>query len=1623
MTHTNDTPAIKNGAPKNGHANGANGYALPATLDEPTLEGMLKVGESLRGRRILLTGTTGFLGKVVMVMLLRNHPDIEQLYVLVRSRRTQSATERFFDEVVPSGALDPLREVYGDEGYLEFLNEKVSVIDGDICRPNLGLDDDEARALSSQLDVFINSAGLTNFNPNLKNALEINTLSQRLTLDFLALGDNRARLMHVSTCFVAGNTEKPSPEIFPGPQVYPRVDELGLDYDHSREIDDCLKLIEHFEDISRDQEHQVRFVQEAREFLKKHNLNPADRGALDAACERERVKWVDRALSMEGRKRAAFWGWPNIYTYTKSLGERILADAAARGVKVTIVRPAIIESAVSFPQQGWNEGINTTAPICFMMYKGHRFVPTREGINLDVIPVDFVSGAMLAITAALLTDQHHDVYHLGSSDLNPISVARLVELSTLGNRRVIDREVKTPGWKKLVLKSMDSVVVERKEFDRQSAPGLKRTVGGMRKLLKKLPTKQLGGVGKAIEGVEKSLKSVEAMATTTEKIFELFFPFIYDNRLTFKAGNIVELSQKLSPAERPIYGSRIQDLDWREYWIQTHIPGLARHSYPALEAKLKERNREVYTYDDLVELFDASTTNFSKRVALQHQSGAIVERYTYGELKERAERACTVLSGVGVGPGNTCLLISENRPQWGMTYFGILKTGGIAVPVDAASTTEQIVNIARSARARAIVLSQAVDERLGAELRETLLNESIPARTLTFAQIYSLGLPDEAQLSETASAATSDTAAVELLPAEGDDPLLAELMRAEEDGQPLASLIFTSGTTGAPKGVMLTHQNFAHLLNSLQKTFQITERDGFLSVLPLHHTFEFACGFLMPLSRGASITYLEEVNADELTTAMTHNRITALIGVPALWQLLHRRIDQRISDAPPALRFALESMLKANTALRETWGVNLGSTFFSPVHAAFGGRLRYMISGAAALPVNILETFYGLGFSLYEGYGLTEAAPVLTVNSPERGLAPGTVGRALEGIEVDIKDPNDEGVGEVIARGPNVMRGYLGRDDETAAALQDGWLHTGDLGKFDRRGNLTIVGREKEVIVTAGGKNCYPDELEDIYSKCPDALELSIVGLPDGKGSERVACLVRPDLPENASAEQIATMQSAIREWIRVEGARVPSHSRVQVLRFWNDEFPRTATRKIKRKDVVKILERLMAAELEAVDRGEVEDTTWSWLDKVLGKLADYDASHIHNNTHLLDDLGFDSLMFVELASILEARDHHVSAETLATIQTVGELQELLDGGSGSTELVVQPKSVLERVDSYDVPPAVQRMVKDLLYNGQMNAYERLFDVEVFGRAHIPYHNPNVIVVANHSSHLDMGLVKYALGDFGQDIRALAAADYFFKNTARKTYFGNFTNLLPVERSGTLESSLGRASEALHRGEMLLMFPEGTRSRDGKLQAFRRGLGYLVDTHQIDVLPLWIEGTHRALPKGQALPSPTSRKLKVTIGPVLKASELRANIDAESPTARFDAISQRTRDAVAALGLAASGGGNAEKAKAQADQLSPIFHELNQKFAENQVDSPVSFYFSLGNFDSHKWTITVDPKTCNIQNTKPSGHADCVVKTSPEIFRKIVQESYVPSMEEFMNGVIKTNDPDLLMRFSAVFRL
>ena len=355
-------------------------------------------------------------------------------------------------------------------------------------------------------------------------------------------------------------------------------------------------------------------------------------------------------------------------------------------------------------------------------------------------------------------------------------------------------------------------------------------------------------------------------------------------------------------------------------------------------------------------------------------------------------------------------------------------------------------------------------------------------------------------------------------------PLLAR--RVSPDA--LASLIFTSGTTGRPKGVMLTHRNFTFMVSELSKIFEFGVTDGMLSLLPLHHAFEFSAGLLAPLSHGAQVTYLSELTGDAISSALKKGRVTAIVGVPALWDLLRRRLFQRFADKSAVLEALMKALAAANFELRSRTGFDLGVLAFLPVHEGFGGRIRYLISGGSALPADVMKAFYGMGFNFFEGYGLTETAPVLTVTSPKEKPIAGSVGRPLPGVEVKIADPDEvTGVGEVIARGRNVMAGYWADADATADAVRDGWFHTGDLGRFDEKGNLYLVGRSKDVIVDANGKNVYPDEVEELYAGSPYVKELSVVGVPDGIG-EQVACAVvaEPGARAGAVASPTSTRRS-----------------------------------------------------------------------------------------------------------------------------------------------------------------------------------------------------------------------------------------------------------------------------------------------------------------------------------------------------------------------------------------------------------------------------------------------------------------------------------------------------------------
>ncbi len=731
---------------------------------------------------------------------------------------------------------------------------------------------------------------------------------------------------------------------------------------------------------------------------------------------------------------------------------------------------------------------------------------------------------------------------------------------------------------------------------------------------------------------------------------------------------------------------------------------------------------------------------------------------------------------------------------------------------------------------------------------------------------------------------------------EGDDTAPDRIAALGKSTSPddVASLIFTSGTTGQPKGVMLTHRNFASLVPKLAGSFDFGIGDGLLSVLPLHHTFEFSAGLLMPLSRGAEITYLDELTTDRLGDVFETGRITAMIGVPALWSLLHRKITQEFAAKPALVEQALRGLMSAHGELRNRRNVNLGKLLFWPIHRRFGGRIKFLVSGGAALPDEVHQAFHALGFDLSEGYGLTEASPVLTVATAGNRRIPGTVGKALPGIEIRIHQPDPDGVGEVWARGPNVMAGYFGDREATEAALVDGWLRTGDVGQLDDEGRLTLLGRAKDVIIDASGKNVYPDELEDLYGAHPHVKELSIVGLPDEGGAERVACLCVPD-PKDRPREEV---RAELEEHVRTVSADLPFYRRVKVLRFWDGELPRPApARCAGRKSWPSCSGwRSWPPRQSASGRPREPPGGWRpwwprWWD---GPPPTSPPARAWWRTS-----GFDSLLLTELSVALETAGVNVhEVSDLTGLQTVEDLRRLVQssGRRGREPEPVAPSADAER--EIPVPAPLASLGRTLLSFGQKVLYGGVFDVQVTGQAFIPQ-NRNVLVIANHTSHLDMGLVKTVLGEQGQRLAALAARDYFFDTPLKRAYFENFTNLIPMDRHGSLRESLRLAGEALHQGYHLLIFPEGTRSVNGVLQEFKPTLGYLALSYNVDVLPLYIEGTHEAMPKGAMFPK--RKTLAVHIGPPLLVSELKRRTAGLARSDSYRVVTRIAEQAVRAL--------------------------------------------------------------------------------------------------------------------------
>ncbi len=549
----------------------------------------------------------------------------------------------------------------------------------------------------------------------------------------------------------------------------------------------------------------------------------------------------------------------------------------------------------------------------------------------------------------------------------------------------------------------------------------------------------------------------------------------------------------------------------------------------------------------LPQLADFASRHYGDRPFLLRSTPDGWRGYTFAEAARAMHAFAALLEAEGVKPGDRVGLQSENRPEWGLAYLAILEAGAVVVPLDAQLKVQEVGEILATALATRCIVS-ARQHPLLEQVRTSRLPD---LRLIALDPVEGLPAWDQAQ-------------------ARFPDARPGESAAAPND---LAVIIFTSGTTGQAKGVMLSHSNLLTNVEGVARTFEFGPGDRFLSVLPLHHTLESTAGLLCPLRVGASVAYARGLDSRGLREDMTTSAATIFVGVPLLYEKLLSAIHRGVDDAPLPRRIFVRAMMAITRLVRVVSGARVGRAVMRPLRAKAGmDRLRMFVTGAAPLAPEVFWGFIDLGWPMLEGYGLTETSPVVCANRPRRPR-PGAVGWPLMGVEVRIDDPDADGNGEIVVRGPNVMLGYFGNPEATADVMRDGWFHTGDLGRFLGDGRVRITGRLKNMIATAAGKKIYPEEVEIHLANSPYVLEVVVAGGRDARGErEEVHAHIVPNLPEletlardSGRACDDAFVEEVLRRDVETRCGQLAPYKRVKRVIVRRQEFPKTTTGKIRR--------------------------------------------------------------------------------------------------------------------------------------------------------------------------------------------------------------------------------------------------------------------------------------------------------------------------------------------------------------------------------------------------------------------------------------------------------------------------
>ncbi|HEY3618776.1 MAG TPA: AMP-binding protein [Candidatus Sulfotelmatobacter sp.] len=887
-------------------------------------------------------------------------------------------------------------------------------------------------------------------------------------------------------------------------------------------------------------------------------------------------------------------------------------------------------------------------------------------------------------------------------------------------------------------------------------------------------------------------------------------------------------------------------------------------------------------YDRFVECAQRWPDN----VALELQRHDHLESCTYTEVRRMAESVGRWITETKFPRGSRLAILADNHPRWVAAYLGIIASGCAAVPLDTALHADQVTKLLKDSGTSALFCDAKhlpVVRPAAAELKLGLILMDPDRMTDHSIQQPWLGN----------------------LPAIIDaGPGNFKTAASKEDD--LASLLYTSGTTADPKGVMLTHANFLGEVEAVFNWVDLGPNDALLGVLPLFHVLAQMANLLLPLVKGSRVVYVETLNTTELLRALSERNITAFAVVPQFFYLIHERLLQEIGKRGALTQKLFGAMVAINRTLRKV-GINAGPILFRKVHDTLGPRMRYLVTGGSRFDPAIARAFHDLGIDVLQAYGLTETTAAVFANSPHDNEI-GSVGKAMKGVEAKIVDPQPQedgpAAGEVALRGPVVMKGYWNRPDATAAVLRDGWFLTGDLGYFDSRGHLFLTGRKKEVIVLSNGKNVYPEEIEAHYLKSPLIKEMAVMGL-EGKpseGGDRLHAVIVPNF-DVLRQRKIVNAKEAIRFDIEGLSPEIASTKRIGSYEIWQDDLPRTTTRKIKRFAVEK---RVRANQ----SKGPADDSDFpsekpltadetAWLDqpdvkralKIIGDTARAAPPILRPTLNLDLDLGFDSMQRVELLSRLEEElGGNVEESQLTDIYTVRDLVDVVlksaasGAGSPGTRVTFSGwKSILAAdPDDPDVLAlAHPNRINDTFWYLVSRVFQLIaldhFHLKVTGLDKLPKTGA-YIISSNHQSYLDPLVLAGVLPtDVFFRAFAVGTSDHFGQGIMRR--LARSIKVMVLDPDANLVPAMRAGAFGLRHGMALVLYPEGERSIDGTPKVFKKGAAILSIHLQIPIVPVAIEGFYEAWPRNHNFRGFTP--LKMIFGdPIFPPPESEASEDA-----------------------------------------------------------------------------------------------------------------------------------------------